>query len=71
MERRHWPDFLERAFQHALTVGERAGVVTADQINKALPDNVEITARQIEELLAALSDNGIHLIEGSDEQEGP
>jgi hypothetical protein len=69
--RRHWPDALERAFQHALTIGERKGAVTVDQLNEALPGDVELTARQIEEFMSALSDNGINVIEGSDAQKGP
>jgi hypothetical protein len=62
---------LERALQHALTVGERKGAVTVDQINEALPADVDLTSRQIEEFMSALSDNGINVIEGWDEQEGP
>ena len=71
MGRRHWPDALERALQHALAIGERKGVVTVDQLNEALQGDFEFTARQIEELMSALSDKGIHVIEGSDEQKGP
>ena len=65
--RRHWPDALEHALQHALTIGERKGVVTVDQLNEVLPADLDLTARQIEELMAALSDKGIHVIEDSDE----
>jgi hypothetical protein len=61
---------LERALQHVLTIGERKGAVTVDQINEALPADVDLTARQIEEFMSALGDNRILVIEGSDEQEG-
>ena len=66
--RRHWPAALERALQHTLATYERKGVVTVDQLNEVLPDFV-LTARQIEEFMSALSDNGINVVEGSDEQE--
>ena len=71
MGRRHWPDALECALQHALTVGERKGAMTVDQLNEALPADVDLTARQSEEFMSALSDHGIDVIEGADEQEGP
>lgn len=64
MGRRHWPDALERALQHALTTYERKGVVTVDQLNEALPADVILTAHQIEEFMSALSDEGINVIEG-------
>jgi RNA polymerase primary sigma factor len=68
VERRHWPDALERALQRVLSTYERKGVVTVDQLNEALPADV-LTASQIEEFMAALSDNGISVIEGSDQQD--
>ena len=40
---------------------EQAGVITHDQINALLPEE-PLTARQIEEVLDALSENGIQIV---------
>lgn len=56
--------------EHLLQIGRERGYVTYDEVLEALPD-VESNIDQLEDVLAALIENGIELGEAPDQEEEP
>ncbi len=61
-------DVLAGIVSKLVTVSEKKGFLTNDQINKALPAK-GFTAEQIEDVYSALSEQGIQVVDNEDEAE--
>jgi RNA polymerase primary sigma factor len=58
-----WPEDMKRVIDELIRIGEGHGFVTHTQVNEVLPSR-EYSTQEIEALLAALNENGIHIVEG-------
>ncbi len=56
-------DRVKQGVQRAIVLAEKTGRITYAELNALLPP-IEVTSREIEDILAELLDHGIHVIEG-------
>lgn len=56
-------DLVKQAVQRAIATTEKTGQITYEELNALLP-LIDFTSEQIEDVLAHLSDQGIHVVEG-------
>jgi RNA polymerase primary sigma factor len=59
---------ITKAVKRMIERGKNRGYITYDQLNKTLPDD-QYTSEQIEDIMSMLSDMGINVIDGEDEDE--
>lgn len=56
---------IKHEIQKLLAKGRESGQLTYEEVNKALPQD-ELSSEQIEDIMAAITDMGINLVEASD-----
>ncbi len=61
-------DSINQAVKKMLAAAKKAGYVTYEQINKALPQN-QVSSEQIEDTMAMLSEMGINIVENDEGEE--
>lgn len=55
-------DLIRKAVQRAIALAGKTGQITYVELNALLPP-MEMTSRQIEDVLAELMERGIHVVE--------
>ncbi len=63
-------DLNDAAIRKLIARGKRRGVLTVDELNEALPQD-QMSADQIEDIMAAISEMGINIVENDDESVDP
>ena len=61
-------DLIETSFKKLLARAKKRGYITYDELNEALPQD-QMSSEQIEDVMAALSEMGINLIENDEPAE--
>jgi hypothetical protein len=59
-----WPEILRHTVDEIVRISGDRGVIAFERFNAAWPQSMELSIDQIEELLQALNDKGILIVEG-------
>ncbi|MGH6746803.1 RNA polymerase sigma factor region1.1 domain-containing protein, partial [Novosphingobium sp.] len=62
-------DLNEGAIKKLIARAKRRGVITYDELNEALPQD-QMSSEQIEDIMAAISEMGINIVESDEDSEG-
>ncbi|MXO74034.1 RNA polymerase sigma factor RpoD [Altererythrobacter aerius] len=62
-------DLNEATIKKLITKAKRRGYVTVDELNEALPQD-ELSSEQIEDVMSAISEMGVNIVENDDDAEG-
>ena len=60
----------EKAVKEMIAKAKGRGYITYSELNKALPQG-EMSSEKIEDVMTMLSEMGVNVVEGDDEQEDP
>ena len=63
-------DLNDASIRKLIARGKRRGVLTVDELNEALPQD-QMSADQIEDIMAAISEMGVNIVENDDDAADP
>ena len=63
-------DLNEASIKKLIARAKRRGVITVDELNEALPQD-EMTSEQIEDIMAAISEMGVNIVESDEDAVDP
>ncbi len=62
-------DLNEASIKKLIARAKKRGVITYDELNEALPQD-QMSSEQIEDIMAAISEMGVNIVESDDDSEG-
>ena len=63
-------DLNEASIKKLIARAKRRGVITVDELNEALPQD-QMTSEQIEDIMAAISEMGVNIVESDEDAVDP